>query len=100
MQSGRRQSAGWQTATTLQSCGTNWKTLLDKLGKDMGDLGANLVKTAGIYRQDEQSVYAHLQGEGRGVPRPTESDPFGTVLVGEPSTAAEKSRAASERKAK
>ncbi|MEV7022546.1 type VII secretion target [Kitasatospora sp. NPDC093558] len=91
---------GWQTATALQSCSTNWKTLLDKLGKDMGDLGSKLVQTAGVYRQGEQSVYAHLQGQGRGTPVPAEPDPFGTMVVGETSTAAEKSRAASERKAK
>ncbi|MFF3113914.1 hypothetical protein ACFVSN_32575 [Kitasatospora sp. NPDC057904] len=91
---------GWQTGAALQSCSTNWKALLDKLGKDMGDLGSKLVQTAGVYRQGEQRVYAHLQGQGRGMPVPAEPDPFGTVVVGETSTATEKSRAASERKAR
>ncbi|MFJ9843726.1 hypothetical protein ACIRYZ_25375 [Kitasatospora sp. NPDC101155] len=30
---------GWLTAGAIQNCGTNWKTLLDKLGTDMGDGG-------------------------------------------------------------
>ncbi|MGW2541315.1 WXG100 family type VII secretion target [Kitasatospora sp. NPDC001574] len=94
---------GWLTATAIRTCGTNWRTLLDKLSGDMSDVGSKLVKTAAHYQQGEQSVYAHLRGaagpaQGGATPAP-EADPFGTVLAGEsPATAT--ARAAAERKSR
>ncbi|MFF8773209.1 hypothetical protein [Kitasatospora sp. NPDC015120] len=93
---------GWLTAPAIQNCGTNWKTLLDKLAGTMADTGSRLVQTAAHYRQGEQSVYAHLRGAAgpaQAGPAPApETDPFGTVLAGgNPSAAA--GRAAAERKA-
>ncbi|MFF2951917.1 hypothetical protein ACFVVU_11330 [Kitasatospora sp. NPDC057965] len=94
---------GWLTATAIQNCGTNWKTLLDKLSGGMADTGSKLVQTAAYYRQGEQSVYAHLRGAAgpaRTGPAPVpETDPFGTVLTGGNSSAAATARAAAERKA-
>ncbi|MEU6233682.1 hypothetical protein [Kitasatospora sp. NPDC047058] len=95
---------GWLTAPAVHDCGTNWKTLLDKLSGDMSDLGSKLVMTAAGYRQGEQSVYAHLRGAAgpaqSGATPAQGTDPFGTVLAGENSSAADKSRAAAERKAR
>ncbi|WP_395293972.1 hypothetical protein ACF9IK_10540 [Kitasatospora hibisci] len=94
---------GWLTAGAVHNCGTNWKALLDKLSGDMSDVGSKLVKTAALYRQGEQSVYAHLRGtagpaQGGATPPPA-TDPFGTVVASGNTSGAEKARAAAERKA-
>ncbi|MEU9046192.1 MULTISPECIES: hypothetical protein [unclassified Kitasatospora] len=70
---------GWQTATAIQSCGTNWKTLLDKLGGDMGDVGTKLAASATYYRQVEKDIHESMRNPN--APVPAEPDPFGTTFV-------------------
>ncbi|GAB7185272.1 hypothetical protein ATKI12_5103 [Kitasatospora sp. Ki12] len=70
---------GWLTATAVQNCGTNWKTLLDKLAGDMGDVGTKLGTTATYYRQVEKDVHTSMRNPA--APAPAEPDPFGTVVV-------------------
>ncbi|MFE5582482.1 hypothetical protein [Kitasatospora sp. NPDC056531] len=70
---------GFLTATAITNCGTNWKTLLDKLGGDMGDVGTKLATTAAYYRQAEQN--AHNSMRNPNAPAPTEPDPFDTTVV-------------------
>ncbi|MFE5582100.1 WXG100 family type VII secretion target [Kitasatospora sp. NPDC056531] len=70
---------GWQTATAITNCGTNWKTLLDKLGGDMGDVGTKLATSAAYYRQAEQN--AHNSMRNPNAPLPEVPDPFDTTVV-------------------
>ncbi|MFG2847789.1 WXG100 family type VII secretion target [Kitasatospora sp. NPDC048296] len=70
---------GWLTAAAVRDCGANWKTLLDKLAGDMGDVGTKLATTATYYRQAEQN--AHNSMRNPAAPVPDEPDPFGTTVV-------------------
>ncbi|RKT09572.1 hypothetical protein BX285_6667 [Streptomyces sp. 1114.5] len=70
---------GWLTATAIQNCGTNWKTLLDKLGGDMGDVGTKLASSAAYYRQVEQDIHGSMKNPS--APTPSEPDPFNTTFV-------------------
>ncbi|GAB7181701.1 hypothetical protein ATKI12_1532 [Kitasatospora sp. Ki12] len=70
--------AGWQLATAIRNCGTNWKTLLDKLGGDMGDVGTKLASSATYYRQVEKAIHASLKDPNSPTDEP---DPFGTVVA-------------------
>ncbi|MFE7589516.1 hypothetical protein ACFU6K_08950 [Kitasatospora sp. NPDC057512] len=70
---------GWLTAAAVRDCGANWKTLLDKLGSDVSDVGTKLATTAAYYRQAEQN--AHNRMRDPAAPVPDEPDPFGTTVV-------------------
>ncbi|MEV7026784.1 hypothetical protein [Kitasatospora sp. NPDC093558] len=70
---------GWLTAGAIQNCGANWKTLLDKLGTDMGDVGTRLATSAAFYRQAEQNVHNSMRNPA--APAPNEPDPFDTTFV-------------------
>ncbi|MEV7773084.1 hypothetical protein [Kitasatospora sp. NPDC086791] len=70
---------GWQMAAAIRNCGTNWKTLLDRLGSDMGDVGTKLASSATYYRQVEKAIHASLKDPN--APATDEPDPFGTVVV-------------------
>ncbi|MFE7529108.1 type VII secretion target [Kitasatospora sp. NPDC057542] len=70
---------GWQMAAAIQGCATNWKTLLDKLGADMGDVGTKLAASATYYRQVEKDIHASLKDPN--APAGDEPDPFGTVVL-------------------
>ncbi|MFJ9845380.1 hypothetical protein ACIRYZ_34050 [Kitasatospora sp. NPDC101155] len=72
---------GWRTAAAVHDCDANWKTLLDKLGGDMGGVGSKLATSAGYYRQVEKDVHGHLKSQGGGAATTDEPDPFGTVLT-------------------
>ncbi|MFF2614084.1 hypothetical protein [Kitasatospora sp. NPDC058046] len=72
---------GWLTAAAVRDCGANWKTLLDKLGSDMSDVGAKLATSAGYYRQVEKDIHGHLKSQDGGAATADEPDPFGTVLT-------------------
>ncbi|MFD4399098.1 hypothetical protein [Kitasatospora sp. NPDC058478] len=70
---------GWLTAAAIQNCGTNWKTLLDKLGGDMGDVGTKLATSAAYYRQVEKDIHGSMRNPA--APVPDEPDPFNTTFV-------------------
>ncbi|MEV7598455.1 hypothetical protein AB0O91_13855 [Kitasatospora sp. NPDC089797] len=70
---------GWLIAGGITDCGTNWKTLLDRLGGDMGDVGTKLGTTATYYRQAEQN--AHTSMRNPNAPTPSGPDPFDTAFV-------------------
>ncbi|MFI6154213.1 hypothetical protein ACIBCA_16180 [Kitasatospora sp. NPDC051170] len=70
---------GWLTATAIRNCGTNWKTLLDKLGGDMGDVGTKLAASATYYRRVEKDIHTSMKNPA--APIPDEPDPFGTTVV-------------------
>lgn len=70
---------GWLTSAAVHDCGTNWKTLLDKLGGDMGDVGTKLATTAAYYRQVEKDIHTSMRNPA--APTPDEPDPFGTTVV-------------------
>ncbi|MEU8924158.1 hypothetical protein AB0D10_24970 [Kitasatospora sp. NPDC048545] len=70
---------GFLTAAAITNCGTNWKTLLDKLGGDMGDVGTKLAASAAYYRQVEKDVHTSMRNPA--APIPDEPDPFGTTVV-------------------
>ncbi|MEV7923690.1 MULTISPECIES: hypothetical protein [unclassified Kitasatospora] len=70
---------GWLTAAAIQNCGTNWKTLLDKLGGDMGDVGTKLATSAAYYRQVEKDIHGSMRNPA--APVPDEPDPFSTTFV-------------------
>ncbi|MFE7593758.1 hypothetical protein ACFU6K_30585 [Kitasatospora sp. NPDC057512] len=74
---------GWLTAAAVRDCGANWKTLLDKLGSDMSDVGTKLATSAGHYRQVEKDVHGQLKSQDGGTAGAAtdEPDPFGTVLT-------------------
>ncbi|MER7672392.1 hypothetical protein ABTY61_28570 [Kitasatospora sp. NPDC096128] len=72
---------GWLTAAALTTCGSSWKTLLDKLGSDMGDLGTKLGTSAAYYRQVEQDIHNNMIHPDVPVPTTNEPDPFGTTIV-------------------
>ncbi|MFF2038850.1 hypothetical protein ACFVVX_00340 [Kitasatospora sp. NPDC058170] len=72
---------GWLTAAAVRDCGANWKTLLDRLGGDMSDVGSKLATSAGYYRQVDKDIHGHLKSQGGGASAPGEPDPFGTVLA-------------------
>ncbi|HJD84544.1 hypothetical protein [Kitasatospora aureofaciens] len=69
---------GWLTAGAIQNCGTNWKTLLDKLGTDMGDVGTKLGTSATYYRQAEQNAHNSMKNPSAPATNGPEPDPFGT----------------------
>ncbi|WP_188307805.1 hypothetical protein [Streptomyces sp. CBMA123] len=71
---------GWLTAGGITACGTNWKTLLDRLGGDMGDVGTKLGTSATYYRQAEQNAHNGMRNPAA-PPAPDEPDPFGTAVV-------------------
>jgi hypothetical protein len=70
---------GFLTAAAITNCGTNWKTLLDRLGGDMGDVGTKLATSAAYYRQAEQDAADSMRNPS--APAPNEPDPFGTAVV-------------------
>ncbi|MET8623282.1 hypothetical protein ABZW30_05895 [Kitasatospora sp. NPDC004669] len=70
---------GWLTGAAVHDCGANWKTLLDKLGGDMGDVGTKLATTAAYYRQVEKDIHTSMRNPA--APIPDEPDPFGTTVV-------------------
>ncbi|WP_188307808.1 hypothetical protein [Streptomyces sp. CBMA123] len=72
---------GWLTAAALTTCGSDWKTLLDKLGGDMGDVGTKLGTSAAYYRQVEQDIHTNMIHPDVPVPASTAPDPFGTVVT-------------------
>ncbi|MEU8924364.1 hypothetical protein AB0D10_26055 [Kitasatospora sp. NPDC048545] len=72
---------GWLTAAAIRDCGANWKTLLDKLGGDMGDVGTKLGTTATFYRQAEQNAHNSMRNPAAPAPAQNEPDPFGTTVV-------------------
>ncbi|MFI9325504.1 hypothetical protein ACIGXI_37800 [Kitasatospora aureofaciens] len=72
---------GWLTAAALTTCGSNWKTLLDKLGGDMGEVGTKLGTSAAFYRQVEQDIHTNMIHPDVPVPDKPEPDPFGTTVV-------------------
>ncbi|MGW3046018.1 hypothetical protein ACWC9T_39840 [Kitasatospora sp. NPDC001159] len=72
---------GWLTATAITNCGTNWKTLLDKLGGDMGDVGTKLGTSAAYYRQAEQDAHNSMRNPSASVANGQEPDPFDTTFV-------------------
>ncbi|MER7672389.1 hypothetical protein ABTY61_28555 [Kitasatospora sp. NPDC096128] len=69
---------GFLTAGAITSCGTNWKTLLDRLGGDMGDVGTKLGTSATYYRQAEQNAHNSMRNPNAPAPSGPEPDPFGT----------------------
>ncbi|MFF2080927.1 hypothetical protein ACFVXG_39935 [Kitasatospora sp. NPDC058162] len=69
---------GWQTATAIKNCSANWKTLLDKLGSDMGDVGTKLGTTATYYRQAEQNAHNSMRNPNAPASNGPEPDPFDT----------------------
>ncbi|MET9177205.1 hypothetical protein ABZX88_03135 [Kitasatospora aureofaciens] len=69
---------GWLTAGAIQNCGTNWKTLLDKLGTDMGDVGTKLGTSATYYRQAEQNAHNSMKNPSAPATNGPEPDPFDT----------------------
>ncbi|MFD0278063.1 hypothetical protein ACFVHB_29730 [Kitasatospora sp. NPDC127111] len=72
---------GWRTAAAVRDCGANWKTLLDRLGGDIADVGGKLTTSAGYYRQVEKDVHGRLNSQGGRAAAAAEPDPFGTVLA-------------------
>ncbi|MER7752786.1 hypothetical protein [Kitasatospora sp. NPDC097643] len=70
---------GFLTAAAVRDCGTNWKTLLDKLGGDMTDVGGKLATSAAYYRQVEKDIHGSMRNPS--APIPSEPDPFGTAVV-------------------
>ncbi|MGW4890912.1 WXG100 family type VII secretion target [Kitasatospora sp. NPDC004240] len=70
---------GWLTAAAVRDCGANWKTLLDKLAGDMGDVGTKLATTATYYRQVEKDIHQSFRNPA--APLPDAPDPFGTTFV-------------------
>ncbi|MFI9319533.1 hypothetical protein ACIGXI_07035 [Kitasatospora aureofaciens] len=69
---------GWLTAGAITNCSTNWKTLLDKLGGDMGDVGTKLGTSATYYRTAEQNAHNSMRNPNAPASSGTEPDPFNT----------------------
>ncbi|MFD7454703.1 hypothetical protein [Kitasatospora sp. NPDC059827] len=72
---------GFLTAGAITSCSTSWKTLLDKLGGDMGDVGTKLGTSATYYRQAEQNAHNSMRNPNAPASNGTEPDPFDTAVV-------------------